>query len=88
MTKAREALRDRMARVPSAARIAAEKVIVTVVSITLMLAAGMTAYAVFMVWLERTVPWVLSVLVINATLGFVMSRFEKRWKKAEGEMKG
>ena len=77
MTKARKALRNRMARIPPAARLAAEKAIVTVLSITLMFAAGMTAYAVFMVWLERTVPWVLSVLVITATLGFVMSRFEK-----------
>jgi len=86
VSKAREALRDRKARVPPAARLAAEKVIVTVLSIILMLAAGMTAYAVFMVRLERTVPWVLSVLAITATLGFVMSRFEKRWKKAEREM--
>jgi len=88
MTKMREALRDRMARVPPAARLAAEKAIVTVLSITLMSAATMTAYAVFMVWLERTVPWVLSVLAITATFGFVFSRFEKRWKKAEGETEG
>ena len=53
-----------------------------------MFAAGITAYAVFMVRLESTVPWVLSVLLITATLGFVMSRFEKRWKKAEREMEG
>jgi len=46
---------------------------------------GMIAYAVFMVRLERTVPWVLSVLAITATFGFVMSRFEKKWEKAEGE---
>jgi len=78
MTKAREALRCRMARVPPAARLAVEKAIVTVLSITLMFATGMAAYAVFMVCLERTVPWVLSALAITATLGFVMSRFEKR----------
>jgi len=56
MTKAREALHGRMARVPPAARLTAEKAIVTVLSVTLMSTAGMAAYAVFMVWLERTVP--------------------------------
>jgi len=85
MTNPREAIRDRMARIPPAARLAAEKIIVTVLSITLMLAASMTAYAVFMVRLERTVPWVLSVLAITAIFGFVISRFEKRWKRAKGE---
>ena len=85
MTKACEALRNRMACVPPAARLAAEKIIVTVLYITLIFAVGMIAYAVFMVRLERTVPWVLSVLAITATFGFVMSRFEKKWEKAEGE---
>jgi len=70
------------------ARLAAEKIIVTVVSIILFFAAFMTAYTVFMVWLERTVPWVLSVFAITAIFGLVLSRFEKRWKKAEREMKG
>jgi len=85
MTKTRKALRYRMAHIPPATRLAAEKAIVTIVSIALIVVLGMTAYAVFMVRLERTVPWVLSVLVITATLGIVFSRFEKRWKKAERE---
>ena len=72
-------------RVPPSARLAAEKAIVTVLSITLIVALGMIAYAVFMVRLERTVPWVLSVFAITVIFGFVISRFEKRWKKAKRE---
>ena len=50
-----------------------------------MFAAGMTAHIVFMVMQKKTVPWVLSVLAITAIFGFVLSRFEKKWKKAERE---
>ena len=43
MTKARKALRDRKARIPPVARLAAEKAIVTIVSIALTVVLGMTA---------------------------------------------
>jgi len=61
-----------------------EKILVTTVTIILMLTVSLTPYFVFMA-LEKTALKVLSVLAITAITAFVYSRFEKKWKKAEGD---